>query len=163
MLDACNQISERLKPYRKFGDFAEAVKAAYNDRVSLAASGYYKAVSGAGYDWKEQKGDVYTYFSFGVGCSKVLLDLQTGDHKTLSSSVLMVCMFHSLPFNCKSSFSLSFFLSRMLDSLSILPLTLAKLKERFFKELDCLQQKKSNIQKTGNCSAILWKLTTFLL
>lgn len=54
-----------------------------------SSQGYYKSVSGAEYDWEKQAGDVYTYFSFGVACSKVLIDLDTGDYRTLSSDILM--------------------------------------------------------------------------
>ena len=56
VLHACEQLSERLKPYRdsgRFKSFAEIVRAAYFDRVNLSAQGFYEMpVSGFDYEMK---------------------------------------------------------------------------------------------------------------
>ncbi len=52
--DACDQLNERLQPYReKFGPDASMktlAHAAYMDRVSLSASGFWKMPK-VGYQW----------------------------------------------------------------------------------------------------------------
>ena len=73
VLHACEQLSERLKPYRdsgRFKSFAEIVRAAYFDRVNLSAQGFYKMpVSGFDYEMKTknnwERGKPFAYFTFG--------------------------------------------------------------------------------------------------
>lgn len=59
ILNACEQLNERLKPYReKLGPKAtlkELAHAAYFDRVNLSAQGHYKTPE-IGYVWGENKG-----------------------------------------------------------------------------------------------------------
>ncbi|KAL3465222.1 Molybdopterin-binding domain of aldehyde dehydrogenase-domain-containing protein [Aspergillus heterothallicus] len=94
--DACDQLNERLKPYReKFGadaDIATIAKAAYRDRVNLAASGFYKMPS-IGHEWgnynPETQKPMYFYFTQGVACTEVELDLLTGDHTVLRTDIKM--------------------------------------------------------------------------
>jgi xanthine dehydrogenase/oxidase len=56
--NACDQINERLKPYReKFGkdaSMAVIAHAAYRDRVNLAANGFWK-MPRIGYEWGNWK------------------------------------------------------------------------------------------------------------
>jgi len=53
--NACVELNKRLEPYRqKLGydaSLASLAAAAWRDRVSLSASGYYKAPD-LGYEWK---------------------------------------------------------------------------------------------------------------
>lgn len=76
--DACDQLNERLKPYReKFGkdaDMATIAHAAYRDRVNLAASGFWKMPK-VGYQWGtydvEKVKPMYYYFTqvwLSLGC-----------------------------------------------------------------------------------------------
>ncbi|PYH87384.1 xanthine dehydrogenase [Aspergillus ellipticus CBS 707.79] len=94
--DACDQINERLKPYRKtFGagaPMAQMARAAYRDRVNLAANGFWKMPK-VGYQWgcydEEQVKPMYSYFTQGVACTEVELDLLTGDHTVLRTDIKM--------------------------------------------------------------------------
>ncbi|KAK0660927.1 Xanthine dehydrogenase [Lasiodiplodia hormozganensis] len=94
--NACDQLNERLKPYwDKYGkdaEFKTIAHAAYIDRVNLAANGFWK-MPRIGYVWGEydvkKVKDMYYYFTQGVACSEVELDLLTGDHTTLRSDILM--------------------------------------------------------------------------
>jgi xanthine dehydrogenase/oxidase len=103
--NACDQINERLKPYReKFGADAplrQIAHAAYIDRVNLAANGFWK-MPRVGYTWGdtdlETVKPMYYYFTQGAGCSEVELDLLTGDHTVLRTDLMMVSIFHFLPF-----------------------------------------------------------------
>ncbi|KAL4930430.1 Molybdopterin-binding domain of aldehyde dehydrogenase-domain-containing protein [Aspergillus undulatus] len=93
---ACDQINERLRPYRAglgadatLGDIAIA---AYRDRVNLSATGFYKVPS-IGYDWGNYDPDtvkpMYFYWTQGVACTEVELDLLTGDHTVLRTDIKM--------------------------------------------------------------------------
>ncbi|KAL5459110.1 hypothetical protein PMIN06_002961 [Paraphaeosphaeria minitans] len=94
--NACDQLNERLKPYReKLGKDAplkEIVHAAYLDRVNLAANGFWK-MPRIGYQWGNYDINtvkpMYYYFTQGAGCSEVEVDLLTGDSTVLRTDLLM--------------------------------------------------------------------------
>ncbi|KAF1842806.1 xanthine dehydrogenase/oxidase [Cucurbitaria berberidis CBS 394.84] len=96
VIDACNQINERLKPYReKLGQGAplkEIAHAAYLDRVNLAANGFWKMPK-VGYTWGDTNLEtvkpLYYYWTQGACCSEVELDLLTGDHTVLRTDIMM--------------------------------------------------------------------------
>ncbi|KAF2277647.1 xanthine dehydrogenase [Westerdykella ornata] len=80
--NACQQLNERLKPYReKLGPNAsmkDIAHAAYFDRVNLSAQGFYKTPD-IGYVWGENKGQMFFYFTQGVAAAEVEIDTLTGD------------------------------------------------------------------------------------
>ncbi|EOO00385.1 putative xanthine dehydrogenase protein [Phaeoacremonium minimum UCRPA7] len=92
--NACDQLNERLAPYRKqLGPDAtmkDLAHAAYRDRVNLAANGFWKMPK-IGYTWGNFKDPkpMYYYFTQGVGVSEVELDLLTGDHTVLRTDIMM--------------------------------------------------------------------------
>ena len=54
--NACSELAKRLAPYQKDGKtWEEAVKAAYFDRVSLSATGYY-GTPDIGYNFETEQG-----------------------------------------------------------------------------------------------------------
>lgn len=97
--NACDQINERLKPYReKLGKDAPLkalAHAAYVDRINLAANGFWKMPK-VGYTWGDTNLEtvkpMYYYWTQGACCSEVELDLLTGDHTVLRSDIMMVCL-----------------------------------------------------------------------
>jgi len=99
VLDACEQLAARLKPYRQQGEGPEswvcAVQAAYMDRVSLFAEGFYAMPNCGEYDWNldttdnSKRGKMYCYHSFGVCCAEVEVDLRTGEWSCQRADVLM--------------------------------------------------------------------------
>jgi xanthine dehydrogenase/oxidase len=97
VLDACEQIVERLKPVRESlpadADWETVVRTAYFSRVNLSAHGFY-VVDGkrCGYDWDKpsaERGQPFNYFTQGVACSEVEIDCLTGDHTVLRTDILM--------------------------------------------------------------------------
>ncbi|XP_067841272.1 xanthine dehydrogenase/oxidase-like [Heptranchias perlo] len=89
--NACQTILSRLAPF-KFanpkGTWDEWVIAAYMDRVSLSATGFYRT-PGLNYSWEKNEGRAFQYFSYGVACSEVEIDCLTGDHKNLRTDIVM--------------------------------------------------------------------------
>ncbi|KAL5114756.1 hypothetical protein ACEQ8H_007373 [Pleosporales sp. CAS-2024a] len=94
--NACDQINERLKPYReKLGKDAPLkalAHAAYIDRVNLAANGFWK-MPRVGYIWGDTNPEtvkpMYYYWTQGAATSEVEVDLLTGDHTVLRSDIMM--------------------------------------------------------------------------
>ena len=80
--NACQQLNERLKPYReKLGSDAtmkQLAHAAYFDRVNLSANGFYKTPD-IGYVWGSNTGQMFFYFTQGVAAAEVEIDTLTGD------------------------------------------------------------------------------------
>lgn len=91
VLNACAVIAERLEPYRKRAPDAgwhKWVAAAFMDRVSLSATGFY-ATPDIGYDFATNSGRPFNYFTYGAACSEVEIDCLTGDHQVLRTDIVM--------------------------------------------------------------------------
>jgi xanthine dehydrogenase/oxidase len=95
--DACDQLNERLKPYRerlgKNAPLKDLAHAAYLDRINLAANGFWKMPK-VGYTWGDTNSQtvkpMYYYWTQGAATSEVELDLLTGDHTVLRADIMMV-------------------------------------------------------------------------
>ncbi|CAM9182611.1 unnamed protein product [Hapterophycus canaliculatus] len=99
-LDACEQISERLKPVAaglpEGSSFKSIVTAAYFQRVNLSAQGFYTVPAGrCGYNFNmetsnnRERGLPFNYFTQGVAASEVEVDCLTGDVKIIRADILM--------------------------------------------------------------------------
>nr|XP_056708333.1 xanthine dehydrogenase/oxidase [Euleptes europaea] len=89
--NACQTILKRLEPIRcanPTGSWEDWVSAAYQDCVSLSATGFYR-IPDLGYDFEKNEGKAFHYFSYGVACSEVEIDCLTGDHKNLRTDIVM--------------------------------------------------------------------------
>ncbi|CAB1330519.1 unnamed protein product [Coregonus sp. 'balchen'] len=73
---------------KHLGSTAMEVRAAYFDRVSLSANGFYKTPD-LGYDFETNTGRPFNYFTYGVACSEVEIDCLTGSHKNIHTSIVM--------------------------------------------------------------------------
>nr|KAF6329459.1 xanthine dehydrogenase [Pipistrellus kuhlii] len=89
--EACQKILKRLEPFKRKnprGSWEDWVTAAYQDAVSLSATGFYK-IPNVGYSFETNSGTPFNYFSYGVACSEVEIDCLTGDHKNLRTDIVM--------------------------------------------------------------------------
>ncbi|XP_023475059.2 xanthine dehydrogenase/oxidase isoform X1 [Equus caballus] len=89
--EACQTILKRLEPFKRknpSGSWEDWVIAAYQDAVSLSATGFYKAPE-VTYSFETNSGYLFNYFSYGVACSEVEIDCLTGDHKNLRTDIVM--------------------------------------------------------------------------
>ncbi|KAI0225879.1 Xanthine dehydrogenase/oxidase [Lamellibrachia satsuma] len=80
--NACQIIMQRLEPFKTAAPedgWDKWVLAAYFDRVSLSATGFYK-IPGLTYNPETNSGRAFNYYTFGAGCSEVEIDCLTGDH-----------------------------------------------------------------------------------
>ncbi|XP_017768324.1 PREDICTED: xanthine dehydrogenase isoform X2 [Nicrophorus vespilloides] len=91
ILDACNTINERLKVIKSNnpnGTWEEWINAAYFERISLSATGFYKT-PGLGYSWETNSGNAFNYYTCGVSITEVEVDCLTGDHQVLRTDIVM--------------------------------------------------------------------------
>ncbi|XP_041988453.1 xanthine dehydrogenase-like [Aricia agestis] len=91
VIDACRKINERLEPIKiknPTGTWEEWISAAYFDRVSLSATGFYSAPK-IEYNEETNSGNLFEYFTFGVACSEVIVDCLTGDHQVVRTDIVM--------------------------------------------------------------------------
>lgn len=92
VLDACRQINERLQSYRdQFPNdtWESLVLKAYFDRVSLSAFGFYKTPNISLFDFENNSGTPFNYFTYGAGCSEVEIDCLSGDHQVIRTDIVM--------------------------------------------------------------------------
>lgn len=87
--DACDQLNERLAPFKKEGKtFEQAVHAAYFARVNLSAVGHYRT-DVKGMDWEEGKGEPFAYWTQGVSVAEAEIDVLTGDSRIVRTDIIM--------------------------------------------------------------------------
>ncbi|WP_377508490.1 xanthine dehydrogenase molybdopterin binding subunit [Octadecabacter sp. R77987] len=67
--------------------FAEAAQAAYVNRVSLSATGFYKTPDVA-WDRIAGKGRPFFYFAYGAALTEVVIDTLTGENRILRTDIL---------------------------------------------------------------------------
>ncbi|MGB0799652.1 MAG: xanthine dehydrogenase molybdopterin binding subunit, partial [Planktomarina sp.] len=108
VLDACETLKARIAAHLaedvtqvSFADgyvrapgielrFAEAAKSAYENRVSLSATGFYKTPHVA---WDRIKGEgrPFLYFAYGAAVSEVAVDVLTGENRILRTDIIHDC------------------------------------------------------------------------
>ncbi|XP_064601293.1 LOW QUALITY PROTEIN: xanthine dehydrogenase/oxidase-like [Liolophura sinensis] len=89
--EACEKILRRLQPIidaNPEGGWDNWVQTAYEDRVSLSATGYY-CVKYLDYDKRTNTGRFMSYYTCGAGFSEVEIDCLTGDHQLLRTEIVM--------------------------------------------------------------------------
>ncbi|WP_166416967.1 xanthine dehydrogenase molybdopterin binding subunit [Cochlodiniinecator piscidefendens] len=67
--------------------FAEAAKLAYENRVSLSATGFYKTPD-IKWDRIKGEGQPFFYFAYGAAVSEVVIDTLTGENRILRTDIL---------------------------------------------------------------------------
>uniref|UniRef100_A0A8B9J264 Aldehyde oxidase 1 n=1 Tax=Amazona collaria TaxID=241587 RepID=A0A8B9J264_9PSIT len=89
--DACQTLLSRLQPIinkNPKGTWNEWIKEAFEQSVSLSATGYFRGYNDS-MDWEKGEGQPFTYFLFGAACSEVEINCLTGDHKNLRTDIVM--------------------------------------------------------------------------
>lgn len=90
--NACNELNRRLKPYvtsNPEGQWKDCVWAAYADRVSLSATGFYRIEEVTDFDFEKQSGQPFHYYTNGAAVTEVEIDCLTGDHTVLRTDIVM--------------------------------------------------------------------------
>ncbi|WP_281992759.1 xanthine dehydrogenase molybdopterin binding subunit [Sulfitobacter geojensis] len=105
--NACDEIRERIEAHLaekyetanitfadglvKVGNdeitFAQAATSAYENRVSLSATGFYKTPD-IQWDRIAGKGRPFFYFAYGAACTEVVIDTLTGENRILRTDIL---------------------------------------------------------------------------
>ncbi|NP_001266744.1 aldehyde oxidase-like [Ochotona princeps] len=89
--DACETLLKRLEPIiskNPKGTWKEWAQAAFNECISLSATGYFRGYN-SNIDWDKGEGNPFEYFVYGAACSEVEIDCLTGDHKTIRTDIVM--------------------------------------------------------------------------
>ncbi|XP_037066290.1 aldehyde oxidase 4 isoform X2 [Peromyscus leucopus] len=97
--NACQILLERLRPIiRKNpeGKWKEWVAKAFEESISLSATGYFKGYQ-TNMDWEKEEGNAYPYYVYGAACSEVEVDCLTGAHKLLRTDIFMDAAFSINP------------------------------------------------------------------
>ncbi|XFF75074.1 hypothetical protein AB1E18_001293 [Capra hircus] len=97
--NACQILKASLQPViRKNpkGKWEEWISEAYEESISLSATGYFKGYQ-TNMDWKKGEGDAFPYFVYGASCSEVEVDCLTGAHKLLRTDIFMDAAFSINP------------------------------------------------------------------
>ncbi|XP_012510616.1 PREDICTED: aldehyde oxidase 4-like [Propithecus coquereli] len=76
--------------------YSSKVAKAFEDSISLSATGYFKGYQ-THMDWEKEEGNVYPYFVYGASCSEVEVDCLTGAHKLLRTDIFMDAAFSINP------------------------------------------------------------------
>ncbi|KAM8934727.1 aldehyde oxidase 1-like [Pelodytes ibericus] len=88
---ACETLMKRLEPIisqNPSGKWEEWVMAAFGERISLSATGFYKGYD-TYMDWETGEGHAGPYYLFGAACSEIELDCLTGGHKNLRTDIVL--------------------------------------------------------------------------
>ncbi|XP_063114788.1 aldehyde oxidase 2 isoform X1 [Cavia porcellus] len=89
--NACQTLLKRLEPIMKKnpeGTWEAWVEAAFEQRISLSATGYFRGYK-AFMDWEKGEGEPFPYYVFGAACSEVEIDCLTGAHRKLRTDIVM--------------------------------------------------------------------------
>ncbi|XP_008831690.1 aldehyde oxidase 2 [Nannospalax galili] len=89
--NACQILLKRLEPIIKKnpeGTWEDWIKAAFEQRISLSATGYFRGYK-AFMDWEKGEGDPFPYYVYGAACSEIEIDCLTGAHKKIRTDIVM--------------------------------------------------------------------------
>ncbi|XP_044793002.2 aldehyde oxidase 2 isoform X2 [Bubalus bubalis] len=89
--NACQILLKRLEPIIKKnpeGTWEEWIEAAFEQRISLSATGYFRGYK-AFMDWEKGEGDPFPYYVYGAACSEVEIDCLTGAYKKIRMDIIM--------------------------------------------------------------------------
>ncbi|XP_071746954.1 xanthine dehydrogenase [Lepeophtheirus salmonis] len=91
VMNACVEINKRLEPYKRMdpqGGWASWISSAYLDRVQLTVSGFFSTPD-IGTNPVTNTGNHFNYFTYGAACSLVEIDVLTGTHTVLETTIVM--------------------------------------------------------------------------
>ncbi|XP_022615697.1 aldehyde oxidase 1-like [Seriola dumerili] len=89
--NACQTLYQRLEPLRQKdpkGSWESWVRAAFFEKISLSATGFYRGPD-LHMDWDKMEGQPYAYFTYGACCCEVELDSLTGDYRTVRTDIVV--------------------------------------------------------------------------
>uniref|UniRef100_A0A8C2W2I8 aldehyde oxidase n=1 Tax=Chinchilla lanigera TaxID=34839 RepID=A0A8C2W2I8_CHILA len=97
--NACQILMARLQPIIRrnpHGKWEEWVKKAFEESISLSATGYFRGYQ-TNMDWDKEQGDAFPYYVYGAACAEVDIDCLSGAHKLLRADIFMDAAFSINP------------------------------------------------------------------
>ncbi|KAM6174712.1 LOW QUALITY PROTEIN: aldehyde oxidase 4-like [Erethizon dorsatum] len=95
MQNACQTLMARLQPVIRRnpkGKWEEWIKKAFEESISLSATGYFRGYQ-TNMDWDKEQGDAFPYYVYGAACAEVNIDCLSGTHKLLRANIFMDAAF----------------------------------------------------------------------
>ncbi|XP_021105376.1 aldehyde oxidase-like isoform X2 [Heterocephalus glaber] len=97
--NACQTLMGRLQPVIRRnprGTWEEWIKKAFEESISLSATGYFRGYQ-TNMDWDREQGDAFPYYVYGAACTEVEVDCLSGAHKLLRTDIFMDAAFSINP------------------------------------------------------------------
>ncbi|NP_001265709.1 aldehyde oxidase 4 [Cavia porcellus] len=97
--NACQTLMARLQPVIRRnpkGKWEEWIKKAFEESISLSATGYFRGFQ-TNMDWDKERGDAFPYYVYGAACAEVDVDCLSGAHKLLRADIFMDAAFSINP------------------------------------------------------------------
>ncbi|XP_052242634.1 xanthine dehydrogenase/oxidase-like [Dreissena polymorpha] len=91
VLDACTTLVERLAPLRNEHPdwpWEKLAFEAFMQRVKLIATGFSRCPKECDYNREQKQGQPYDYFTYGVVCTEVEIDVLTGENQVLQTDIV---------------------------------------------------------------------------
>ena len=91
--DACEIMNKRLAAFKEAapkGTWEQWIQMAFASRTSLSAVGHFAMDNTlTNFDFEKKHGNRFTYFTTGAACTVVEIDVLTGEHKVLKTTIVM--------------------------------------------------------------------------
>ncbi|XP_010615897.1 aldehyde oxidase 4 [Fukomys damarensis] len=97
--NACQTLMTRLQPVIRRnpqGTWEEWIKEAFEESISLSATGYFRGYQ-TNMDWDREQGDAFPYYVYGAACTEVEIDCLSGAQKLLRTDIFMDAAFSVNP------------------------------------------------------------------
>ncbi|XP_004628658.2 aldehyde oxidase 4 [Octodon degus] len=97
--NACQILIARLQPVIRRnpnGKWEEWIKKAFEESISLSATGYFRGYQ-TNMDWDKEQGHAFPYYVYGAACAEVDIDCLSGAHKLLRADIFMDAAFSINP------------------------------------------------------------------
>jgi xanthine dehydrogenase large subunit len=89
-IDAVTFSANRVYAGNRSLSFAELARLAWQQRVSLSATGFYRTPK-LSWDAKTMRGRPFYYFAYGIAASEVAIDTLTGEYRVLRTDIVHDC------------------------------------------------------------------------
>lgn len=91
VLDACSILVKRLQPLKDANPdlpWEQLTELAFQNRAKLTATGFSRMKLDVDFDREKKLGKPFRYYTYGVACAQVEIDVLTGEHQVLQADIM---------------------------------------------------------------------------